>query len=159
MRWPARIAPGSTYAKPVAHVDIFSTAAAVAGAALPADRKIDGVNLLPFLAGTDSGRPHRTLFWRSGPYATLLDGDWKLQAMDRPFKKVWLFDLKSHPTEKTNLASRDPAEAGALLRELRTISAQQARPIWPSLLLGPQAVDHPLSYPTKPGDEIIWWAN
>ncbi|HJW42399.1 MAG TPA: sulfatase-like hydrolase/transferase, partial [Rhizomicrobium sp.] len=148
MRWPGTIAAGATYAKPVAHVDIFSTAAAVAGAPLPKDRKIDGVNLLPFVAGADSGRPHQTLFWRSGPYATLLDGDWKLQAMDKPFKKVWLFDLKSDPTEKTNLVSTYPAQAEVLLEELRKISAQQHKPLWPSLLLGPQAVDHPLSYPS-----------
>jgi arylsulfatase A-like enzyme len=40
MRWPARIPAGSTYAAPVAHIDIFATAAAAANAPLPTDRVI-----------------------------------------------------------------------------------------------------------------------
>ncbi|MBL6851783.1 MAG: sulfatase-like hydrolase/transferase [Alphaproteobacteria bacterium] len=160
MRWPGKITPGTTYARPVAHVDIFATAAAIAGAPLPTDRKIDGVNLLPFVTGTNAvGAPHKTLFWRSGPYATLLDGEWKIQVMDKPYRKVWLYDLNSDPTEKVNLALSDRAEAETLEKELRAISATQHKPLWPSLLLGPQAIDRPLSYPGKPGEEMIWWAN
>ncbi len=159
MRWPGKLPAGATYAKPVAHVDIFATSAAVAGAALPAGRVMDGVNLIPFVTGENAGRPHQTLFWRSGPYATLLDGDWKLQVLDKPFSKLWLYDLKADPTEKVNLVSANGTETATLLKELRGISATQAKPIWPSLLLGPQAIDHPLSYPTHPDDEYIYWAN
>lgn len=159
MRWPGKIAPGTTYARPVAHVDIFATAAAVAGAPVPKDRLIDGVNLLPYIAGQNSGRPHQTLFWRSGSYATLLDGDWKLQVMDKPYPKIWLYNLGSDPTEHHNLALLDKPETATLLTELRGISAKQAKPLWPSLLLGPVTVDRPLSYPVRPGDEVIYWAN
>jgi arylsulfatase A-like enzyme len=159
MRWPGKIAPGTTYAKPVAHVDIFATAAAVAGAPLPADRTLDGVNLLPFATGQNSGRPHQTLFWRSGPYATLLDGDWKLQVMDKPYPKLWLYDLASDPTEKTNLVTADATQTSTLLKELRGISASQVKPLWPSLALVPEAIDHPLSYPDSPNDEVIFWSN
>jgi arylsulfatase A-like enzyme len=51
MRWPGHIAPGSRYAQPVGHVDVFATAAAAAGAPLPADRVLDGVDLLPYVRG------------------------------------------------------------------------------------------------------------
>jgi arylsulfatase A-like enzyme len=159
MRWPGKLPAGKTYANPVAHVDIFATVAAVAGAALPTDRKIDGVNLIPFATGENAGRPHQTLFWRSGPYATLLDGDWKLQVMDKPYSRLWLYDLKSDPYEKTNLVAANGGETGTLLKELRTISAEQVKPLWPSLALVPQAVDHPLSYPDSPNDEVVYWAN
>ncbi|HEY4944308.1 MAG TPA: sulfatase-like hydrolase/transferase [Rhizomicrobium sp.] len=159
MRWPGKLAAGTTYAKPVAHVDIFATSAAVAGAALPTDRIVDGVNLIPFVTGQNTGRPHQTLFWRSGPYATLLDGDWKLQAMDKPASKLWLYNLAADPTEKNNLVTANGPETATLLKELRGISRAQARPLWPSLLLGPEAIDHPLSYPSSPGDEVIYWAN
>jgi len=159
MRWPGRIAPGSTYAKPVAHVDIFATSAAVAGASVPTDRLIDGVNLMPYIAGTNPGRPHQTLFFRSGPYATLLDGDWKLQVMDKPYSKIWLYNLGNDPTEWHNLAATDKIETASMLKELRGISATQAKPLWPSLLLGPVTIDHPLSYPEHPSDEVIFWAN
>ena len=67
VKWPARLAAGQTFAAPVHGFDIFATAAAAAGAPLPSDRKIDGVDLLPFVRGERAGVPHRALFWRSGP--------------------------------------------------------------------------------------------
>jgi hypothetical protein len=79
--------------------------------------------------------------------------------MDKPYSKLWLYDLKSDPTEKTNLVTANAGETAALLKELRGISASQARPIWPSLALVPQAIDHPLSYPDSPNDEVVFWAN
>jgi arylsulfatase A-like enzyme len=159
MRWPGKLPAGTTYAKPVAHVDIFATAAAVGGGAVPHDRRIDGVNLLPFVSGANAARPHQTLFWRSGSYATLLDGDWKLQVMDKPYSKLWLYDLASDPTEHHNLVTPGAGRTAALLKELRGISAQQHTPLWPSLLLGPETIDHPLSYPDSPNDEVVYWAN
>ena len=159
MRWPGKIPAGTTYGKPVAHVDIFATSAAVAGGAVPHDRLIDGVNLLPFVSGENAGRPHQTLFWRSGSYATLLDGDLKLQVMDKPYSKMWLYDLASDPTEHHNLVTPGAGRTAELLAELRGISARQHKPLWPSLLLGPETIDHPLSYPDHPDDEVIYWAN
>ncbi|MEI9888777.1 MAG: sulfatase-like hydrolase/transferase [Rhizomicrobium sp.] len=159
LRWPGRIAAGTTYDKPVAHVDIFATTAAVAGAAVPHDRIVDGVNLLPYVAGENAARPHQTLFFRSGSYATLLDGDWKLQAMDKPYAKLWLYNLAADPTEQHNLSTPGAGRTAELLKELRAISARQHKPLWPSLLLGPETVDHPLSYPDSPSDEVIYWAN
>jgi arylsulfatase A-like enzyme len=45
-KWPARITPGERFHAPVAHVDIFATAAAAAGASLPSDRVMDGADLV-----------------------------------------------------------------------------------------------------------------
>jgi len=159
LRWPGTLPAGKTFSYPVGHVDIFATAAAVAGAPLPRDRILDGVNLIPYATGEQTGRPHQTLFWRSGPYATLLDGDWKLQVMDKPYAKLWLYDLNTDPTEKRNRVRENTAETATLLKELRAISAAQSKPLWPSLALVPEAIDHPLSYPDSPGDEVVFWAN
>ncbi|MEI8325740.1 MAG: sulfatase-like hydrolase/transferase [Betaproteobacteria bacterium] len=49
-KWPGHIAPGTQYQQPVSNIDILPTVLAAAGATLPRDRVIDGVNLLPFLA-------------------------------------------------------------------------------------------------------------
>ncbi|MDH3642780.1 MAG: sulfatase-like hydrolase/transferase, partial [Gammaproteobacteria bacterium] len=46
IRWPKQIAAGSEYDSAASHIDIFSTAVAAAGVEPPADRIIDGVNLL-----------------------------------------------------------------------------------------------------------------
>jgi arylsulfatase A-like enzyme len=158
IKWPATLPGGARYAEPVGHIDIFSTVAAAAGAATPADRVLDGVNLLPFIEGTAQGRPHETLFWRSGDYRTLRDGDWKLQVSARP-DKVWLFDLKNDPTEKNNLAASQPGRLTELRKTLDAINGEQVKPIWPALLEGAIAIDHPLNVPDKPEDEYIYWAN
>jgi len=158
MRWPGHIAAGSTYHYPVAHVDIFATAAGVAGAKMPTDRVMDGVNLMPFIEGQNAERPHQTLFFRSGPYKTLLDGDWKLQVSKHPLKN-WLFNLKDDPTERHDLAASDPQQVAALMTVLDKIDGEQAKPEWPSLFEAPIAIDHPLSYPDHKNDTVIYWAN
>ena len=158
LKWPAVIPRGSTLAAPVGHVDIFATAAAAAGAPLPSDRVMDGVNLIPFLTGQKQGRPHDSLFWRSGPYQTLLAGDWKLQVSENP-KKTWLFNLGHDPTERLNLAESDAGRLNEMLIQLAAVNAQQSKPLWPSLLEAPVVIDHPLDVPDSPGDEYIYWSN
>src|SRR6185369_14892898 len=106
-RWPAAVPPGTTFASPVAHVDIFATAAAAAGAPLPADRPYDGVDLLPYVRGAAAGNPHAAVFWRSGGYRTVLADGWKLQVADRP-DRTWLFHLTEDPTERRDLSAEQP---------------------------------------------------
>lgn len=161
MKWPAKIAPGTTYNLPVAHTDIFSTAAAAAGAQIPHDRVMDGVDLVSFVRGEAKGAPHRTLYWRSGLYKTVWDEGWKLQ-FDGRQNKVWLFDLRGDPTEQKNLAQSEPDKVKSMMVVLNTIDRQQVKPLWPSLLEGPIYIDKPLSEDKsslKPSDEFVYWAN
>jgi len=158
MRWPGRIPAGSTYAAPVAHIDIFATAAAAANAPLPNDRVIDGVDVIPFVRGEASGEPHKSLYWRSGDYRTLIAGGYKLQVAGRP-DKTWLFDLNADPTEQNNLAEAQPERVAELKAELMARDAEMAKPLWPSLIEGPFYIDHPLGVPDKPGDEYVYWSN
>ena len=158
VRWPAKIAAGTRYPHPVGHVDIFSTAVAAAGAQAPADRKIDGVDLTPFVTGQAQGRPHQTLVWRSGQYKAVRDGDWKLQVSEAR-NKVWLHDLASDPTEQRNLAAAQPATVARLKALIAAHDAEAARPIWPSLLQGPVFVDRPSGRPHRAGEEYVLWDN
>ena len=158
IRWPGVIPPNSRYPYPVGHVDIFATAAAAAGARLPTDRKIDGVDLVPYVTGQTSGRPHQTLFWRSGQYKTILDGDWKLQSSEAQHK-VWLFDLATDPTEQHNLADTQPEKTRAMLALLARQEREMVKPLWPSLLRGPVFIDHPSGQPQKKGQEYVLWDN
>ena len=158
MRWPGTIPAGSRFPYPVGHVDIFATAAGAAGAAVPTDRKIDGVDLLPFVQGRTAGRPHQTLFWRSGQYKVVLDGDWKLQSNEAR-SKVWLFNLAVDPTERNDLSKAEPARTQALLAMLKAQDAENAKPMWPSLLQGPVMVDRAGGQKQQPGDEYILWDN
>ncbi len=158
MRWPQKIAAGTRYAPPVGHVDIFSTAAGAAGAAIPTDRKIDGVDLTPFVTGKAQGRPHEALYWRSGQYKAVRAGDWKLQVSEAQ-NKVWLHDLATDPLEKKDLSAAQPAVVARLKALLKAQDAESAKPIWPSLLQGPVYIDAPGGRTHKPGDEYILWDN
>jgi arylsulfatase A-like enzyme len=156
MRWPEVIPAGSTFPYPVGHVDIFATAAGAAGAQPPSDREIDGVNLLPFVRGEAAGRPHQTLFWRSGQYKAVMDGDLKLQ-VNEARDKVWLFDLAKDPTEQRDISASDPATVARLRALIRDQDARSVKPTWPSLLQGPVYVDKPGGVPHLAGDEYILW--
>jgi len=157
-KWPSALPHGATYDAPVGHIDLFATAAAAASSPLPNDRSIDGVDLVPFVRGTKTGRPHDALFWRSGHYRSVLAGDWKLQVSERP-EKTWLFDLKNDPTERTNLADQYPEKVRELGEVLAGYEAQMVKPAWPSLIEGPIAIDHPLDVSASPEDEYVYWPN
>lgn len=158
IRWPGHVPAGSKFDRPVGHVDIFTTVAAAAGANAPQDRVMDGVDLVKFATAGAAGDPHKSLYWRSGDYKVLLSEGWKLQVAARP-DKTWLFDLNKDPTEKQNLAEAAPAKTAELKALLAKIDSEQAKPLWPSLLEGPIVIDTASSYPVKPSDEFIYWAN
>lgn len=158
VKWPAKIQKGTVLPHATAHVDIFATAAAAAGADMPTDRVMDGVNLVPFITGENTAAPHQTLFWRSGHYRTLLAGDWKIQTSENP-KKSWLFDMKADPTEKANLAETNADKLAELTALLTKVDGEQSKSLWPSLLEGAVPIDRPLDTPEVEGEEYIYWAN
>ena len=157
-QWPARIAPGARMTEPVHHIDLFHTIAAAAGAELPAGVRLDGVDLLPYVQGEVSGAPHETLFWRQGHHQSVLHDGWKLIRADRPDKR-WLFNLTEDPTEKTNLAERFPERVDELEALLAAHNAEQAEPLWPNVIDGPQLIDKTGAEPYVAGDEYIYWPN
>ncbi len=158
MRWPAQIKPATRVTGPVSHFDIFATAGAAAGIPMPRDRAVDGVDLLPFIEGRQTGAPHRTLFWRSGAYRVVRDGDWKLQALDLPHQSL-LFDMKADPTEQHDVAAQHADVVARLAKLLAEHDAQSVKPSWPSLIRSPIAIDRPLGTRPKPGETYIYWAN
>ena len=158
VKWPAKIKPGSTFASAVGHVDIFATAAAAGGAEAPADKKSDGVNLMPFIVGKAQTAPHQSLFWRSGHYKTLLAGDWKLQVSAVP-NVIRLYNLKDDPLEKTNLAETQGDKLAEIRALLDQVDGEQAKPLWPSLVEFPYTVDRPMDTPAVKGEEYVYWPN
>ena len=161
LKWPARLAGGQTFEAPVHGFDIFATAAAAAGVELPSDRTIDGVDLVPYVAGETEGAPHDHLFWRSGGYQVVLADGYKLQVNDPSGKpgKEWLFHLPTDPTEQHNLADAEPDRAAALREILAKHNAEQAPPLWPSAVRTPINIDKTLLDPDAPDDEFIYWFN
>jgi uncharacterized sulfatase len=164
-KWPARIKAGTRMAEPIHHIDLFHTFAAAAGAQVPTDRKLDGVDLLPFIRKEVSGAPHQTLFWRQGYQQTVLHEGWKLIRADQPEKpdtagqKRYLFNLAQDPTEQINLAAHNLKKVAELESLLAAHNAEQVAPLWPSVLQSPQRIDKTGGQPYDEGDEYLYWPN
>ena len=157
-KWPDRIAPGSRFESPVQHFDLFATAAAAAGASLPDDRVMDGVDLLPFVTGDAQGVPHRELFWSSGASKSALVDGWKLNVSDPPGRS-WLFNLAEDPAEQNDLSASRPEKLAELQAALERHQSEQAPPAWPSQASFPVNIDKDLSVPDAEDDQYIYWSN
>ena len=159
IKWPERIAPGTTVDKPVAHIDVMPTLAAAAGAALPGDVEIDGVDILPLATGDAVGQWRRqTLFWQSGYYRVVRHGDWKLQVSKSPDKQ-WLYNLAEDPTEQDNLAASHSEKRQELMALLEAHQASAREPLYPYVAEMAVAIDKTLADYFESGDEYIHWPN
>jgi arylsulfatase A len=78
--WPGKIPPGTRTEAITSMMDVLPTLAHLAGAKLPDDRKLDGVNQWPVLAGTADGQPSRDQFFyfRGFKLEAVRSGPWKL---------------------------------------------------------------------------------
>jgi uncharacterized sulfatase len=159
MRWPARVPAGQTFAPAVHHFDIYATAAAAAGAEVPTDRKMDGVDLLPHVRGEAEGVPHETLVWTQDHYRVVRHQGWKLQRSGPNDEFVWLFDLNEDPTEQTNLAEERPDKIAELDAILAAHLAEQVPPLWSSRAAGAISIDKHLNQPESPDDEFVYYPN
>jgi arylsulfatase A-like enzyme len=108
-QWKGRVPAGRVFKRPVISLDIYATAAAVAGH--PADRdRVDGVDLMPYLLGECAGDPHDSLYWKRGNSAALRMGDWKIYKKSGRGKKAapWeLYNLAGDISESRNLADEN----------------------------------------------------
>lgn len=156
VRWPGRIEAGTERNMPVAHLDLFPTIVAAAGAPLPADRVIDGINILPFAKGEAGEEPNRPIFWRDGYYHAVRHDDWKLQFSERP-NKVWLYNLKDDPTEQNNLADDHPEKVAELKALVEAHNATQRDPLFPAVAEMPILIDKTLKEEASEEDEYIYW--
>ena len=109
IRWPGRIAPGVN--NEIVHiVDVAPTLARIAGATMPADRPIDGVDQLDFFLGKQakSNREGFPIFqlgeptavkWRNWKYYVVLreNSDTPAVRLDKPL----LYNVQWDPKEET----------------------------------------------------------
>ena len=78
-RWPGRIPPGQVSGAVLGSIDVFPTIVRAAGADLPADRVIDGKDILPLLEGSVEASPHEGIYAMGGTELKLIrSGRWKL---------------------------------------------------------------------------------
>jgi arylsulfatase A-like enzyme len=131
IKYPGILSGENTFTEAVSSLDIFSTVAGVSGAALPAGRSYDGVNLIPFCE-TGQGRPHEKFFWRNGYSKAYRKGDWKLYVNDKD-KVQYLFNIAEDRGENADLSGIRPEIMKELTEELKQWEKKNTRkPLWPS---------------------------
>jgi arylsulfatase A-like enzyme len=121
--WPTKIQPGTTSDLPCALWDFMPTALQAAEKRAPAD--LDGISILPTLLGQPQTARHDFLYWEvhdGGFKQAIRMGDWKALrfGVDGPLE---LYDLKTDPGEKTDVAAKNPdviAQIETYLKTART---------------------------------------
>ena len=105
-RWPGRIPAGKTSAQVGIIMDLTATILAVTNSPVPADARLEGINLLPLLQ-PNAQRADRTLFWRITTQArrqrAVRQGDWKL-VLDGGVPM--LYDVAKDVGERNDLAGQ-----------------------------------------------------
>ena len=116
LRWPGHVPAGATSAQVGITMDLTATILAASSATVPADAKLEGINLLPLLATGAKPRP-RTLFWRVNftgiSQRAVRDGNWKL--LIDGVERIHLFDLSKDASERNDVAASNTA----IVRKLR----------------------------------------
>lgn len=113
--WPGKIPAGTETDAVLGMFDILPTFTALAGGKAPAERKLDGVDIWPHLAGVKDAKPaHETFYYFRGLILEAIrHGDWKLQIVagakkdDAPFKPR-LYNLKTDIGEAQDVAAANP---------------------------------------------------
>ena len=143
--WPGAVRPG-TVTDMASGLDMLPTAAALAGARLPAGRILDGVDLSAPLRGTGAS-PRNTIFYywdselraiRKNRYKAhfVTSGAYGQGGARTVHTPPLLFDLAADPGERFDIAAAHPAIVADLIEEAdahrRTVVA--VRPLFDELL-------------------------
>jgi arylsulfatase A-like enzyme len=127
-QWKGKIPAGKTYDFPVMNLDVLPTAIVAAGGKPEASWQLDGVDLMPYLTGAETGRPHPTLYWRFGPQWAIRDGDMKLVVSNGGSGRPELYNLATDIGESKNLAASQPEKVKELQAMFNKWNAEQAPP-------------------------------
>ncbi len=133
-RWDGRIAAGREIDRLAAHIDMFPTLAALAGAGTP-EKQVEGRSLLPLLEDAGAEWPDRYLFAHQGRWPVGSDPDayqWKTFAVrDQRFRFInntELFDLEADPGQTKNVIEDHP-ETVATMRSAYDAWWKETRPL------------------------------
>jgi arylsulfatase A-like enzyme len=128
-QWKGVLPAGKTYDRPVSSLDILPTALAAAGASSSASQPLDGVDLVPYLTGKQSGDPHDMLFWRIAERNiwAVRSGDHKLVKQGR---KLNFFDLATDIREARDLDGKLPEAQERLQKAIDEWTTTLPKPLW-----------------------------
>ena len=131
MSWPERFPAGEVYDGLVSSMDIFPTSLAAAGGTVT-DAHLDGVDLMPFLTGEETGPPHQQLFWHKLWFSAMRDNNWKLiYVKDYGYA---LYNLTQDREEKQNVAAQHTQRVEAMKNQMNIWKSTMEQPRWDEAL-------------------------
>jgi len=153
-RWPGRVPVGAVNDALINGTDLLPTLSEVAGIPVPADRTIDGEDVLPALIGEPFERS-RPVVWSAPvheydfvPSLTMREGDLVLVAWfgEKEPDQLWmdwiktarperyeLYDLSKDSDQSEDLADRMPETVTEMAAEMDRLwrDIQAEAPVWP----------------------------
>ena len=119
VRWPGHLPAGVESRQVGITMDLTATFLAIAGATVPADARLEGMNLMPLLS--KGAQPvSRTLFWRVNftglSQRAVRDGNWKLVIEGN--ERLHLSDVVKDPGEHEDLSASNTAVVRRLYQQI-----------------------------------------
>ncbi|MBL8886572.1 MAG: sulfatase-like hydrolase/transferase [Phycisphaerales bacterium] len=127
--WPGHIKPGTTIDEMIHVTDMYPTIASLAGASTEKCKPLDGVNQWPTISeGKPSARTE--VVYNIEPFrAGIRQGDWKLIWRVMLPAAIELYNIKTDPSEKDNVAAQHPDIVAQLQKRANELAATMAKPM------------------------------
>ncbi|MBD1388355.1 sulfatase-like hydrolase/transferase [Neiella sp. HB171785] len=130
MHWPAKMKAGKTYKHPVSSLDMFPTLAQLAGATIPADKDLDGVDILPAVQQDVSARPGDLLYvmvhWADHTNVAARRDNLKvIRTENGPWR---LYDVQADPAENNDLSAQYPDTVREMVSKMSVWSWSHQQP-------------------------------
>lgn len=137
--WPGKVPAGQRLSQPMHIIDWYPTLVKLAGGTLEQKLPLDGRDVWPMIT-EKAASPHDAILSAQSPEnAAVRMGDWKLivsngvveddeapkknakakkKAKGRKYEPVMLFNFAADPSEKTNLAAKEPERVASMKAKL-----------------------------------------
>ena len=124
--WPDKIQPGAVTHELACSLDLFNTCVGLAGAPMPADRPMDGVDLAPLLLRGEGSARKLIFYYHRDHLFAVRKGVYKAhfiappgEAAKTPFNHPppYLFQVQNDPGELLDIAAEHPDVVADLQRE------------------------------------------
>lgn len=130
LSWPKKVKGNQRYDGLSSSLDIFATSIAAAGISSE-ELKLDGVDLIPHITGTNKSEPHDELYWRKLEEAAVRKGDHKLiRIKGAKVQKSVLYNLKNDISETIDLSKKQSDDFESLHEDLEKWETTISDPLW-----------------------------
>lgn len=135
--WPGTIAPNQTSTAITTSMDLYPTILTLAGASLPEDRTLDGVDLHPMLTGEQKEVQDVVYYYLREELQAIRKGNFKAHFITKPsYRKVaperhdppLLYNIDEDPSEKYEIGEKHPE----VIQEIKKIYKEHKAGVEPA---------------------------